>query len=518
MGSLRCLATHSFFVMWLAGVGCGSLATEAADAPSLRQADAAKAEVALDRDSAVAWALAETGVTVDLDRPENGGGGVDAGAGEHDAAAGELGLDADVVDVDASDPGPPTQVVVRALAEPWGEHCGRGGVKIESGVDLDGDGVLSVQEVAREEYVCNVYPVSVALGSRHSCAIASSGAVWCWGKDDVSQLGDYGDLPAQAPRPVAGVPAAVALAVGADTGCVILPTSGARCWGANDRGQGGHGVAFPFMSPSCVLGSEDGTSLLGVASLSVGGAHACAVLDDGTARCWGASDAGQLASGTGDSNVPVPVIGVAEAKFIVAGGRHTCALLDDTTVRCWGAGEQGQLGDGATSTRSSPVAVGDGTATLSGVQALAAGEAFTCALMQDGAVMCWGSNASCQLGQPSTIRTSAVPVLAAAKGIRSIAAGAEHVCAIDGDGKVSCWGRNDLGQAGASAGACRADPVVLPLQGVLSVGAGGAHSCAVNQTGVWCWGDDSSGQLGIGIASAERTTHVPQLALWPLAP
>ena len=410
--------------------------------------------------------------------------------------------------------------IVRTLPEPWGGNCPRGGVKIETALDLNGNRTIdSSDETLGEQYVCNAYPVSVRLGPRHGCALASNGTVWCWGADDVGQLGDYGQYAAYAPRPVGGVETALALAVGGDFACVILPTTGVRCWGKTDRGQGGHETDQPFIPPSCV--TVPGASLLGVTSLALGGAHACVALDDGTVNCWGANDAGQLGDGTTqDRHWPVPVLGISDARSVVAGGRHACALLADTTVRCWGGGDEGQLGDGTTTAQAAAVTVANAMATapLAGVTALAAGDAFTCALMQDKAVLCWGANADCQLGRPTATPRALLPVTAPVRDVQSLAAGSQHACAVLGSGKAVCWGRNDFGQVGAPAGVCRADPVELPLAHVLSVGAGTTHSCATDEIGLWCWGDDSLGQLGIGIASPTRSTSEPQLAIWHLAP
>jgi alpha-tubulin suppressor-like RCC1 family protein len=454
----------------------------------------------------------------------DGGADIEAAApGLADAAADAA---ADAVPgspADASGDGassPATIVVVSP--EPWGPNCPRGGVRIVTALDLDGNRTIdSADQTLSEQFVCNVYPASVSVGRQHSCALASDGSVWCWGADDVGQLGDYGQYAAYAPRPLSGVETALALALGGDFACVILPTTGVRCWGKNDRGQGGHGIDAPFISPSCVTQSSDGTSMLGATSLALGDAHACAAIDDGTVNCWGANHSGQLGDGsTIDRNQPVPVAGIANARSVAAGGRHSCALLDDTTVRCWGANDEGQLGDGTTTARSTTVAVKSpaGTAPLAGVTALAAGDAFTCALMADATLLCWGRAADCELGLPAQAQRALLPVAAPVRDVQSVAAGTAHACAVLASGRALCWGSNDFGQVGAPAGPCRPDPAEIPLAHVLSVGAGGSHSCAVDEVGVWCWGDDSQGQLGIGIASPTRSTHEPQPAVWHLAP
>ena len=447
----------------------------------------------------------------------------------HDAAAdgplaGETGVGADATDDGPADASPDTApfptTIVLTSPEPWGPNCPRGGVRMQTALDLNGDHIIdSSDQTLGEQYVCNVYPVSVSLGPRHSCALASNGGVWCWGADDVGQLGDYGQYVAYAPRPVGGVETALALAVGGDFACVILPTTGVRCWGKNDRGQGGHGADGPFISPSCV--TKAGVSLLGATGLALGGAHACAALDDGTVNCWGANDTWQLGDGTTlDHNQPVPVSGITDARAVVAGSRHACVLLKDTTVRCWGANDEGQLGDGTTIAEAATVTVGDatGTAPLSGVTALAAGDAFTCALMQDATLLCWGANADCQLGLPTITQRALLPVTVSVRDVQSLVAGSQHACAVLSSGKAICWGRNEFGQVGAPAGDCRAEPVELPLAHVLSVSVGRTHSCAVDDIGIWCWGDNSLGQLGIGIASAARSTSEPQPAIWDLAP
>lgn len=412
---------------------------------------------------------------------------------------------------------PVPATLVSTSLEPWGPNCPHGGVKIVTVLDRNGNRSIDpVDETVGEQYVCNLYPASVSLGPQHSCALASNGSVWCWGADDVGQLGDYGQYAAYAPRPVGGVETAVALAVGGDFACVILPTTGVRCWGRNDRGQAGQEMDQAFVAPSCV--NNPTNNLLGATSLALGGAHACVVLDDGTANCWGANDAGQLGDGTtADHSHPVPVLGVTDGQAVAAGGRHACVLTRDTTVRCWGANEEGQLGDGTTTAPAAAVTVvdADGTAPLVGVTALAAGGAFTCALMQDATLLCWGANADCQLGLPTaTLQRSPRPVTVPVRDVQSLAAGGQHACAVLRSGNAVCWGRNDFGQVGAPAGACRTDPALLPLAHVLSISAGRSHSCAVDEIGIWCWGDDAQGQLGIGVASTTRSTSEPQPAIW----
>ncbi len=145
--------------------------------------------------------------------------------------------------------------------------------------------------------------------------------------------------------------------------------------------------------------------------LDAGDEHTCAILTDRTVRCWGKGLAGRLGYGNEDNVLtagaggPVNLGAGRTARAIVAGDFHTCALLDDGSVRCWGFGANGRLGYGSSANVLSPatapaVDLGAGrTAT-----AITAGASHTCAILDNGAVRCWGNGVSGRLGygnQPS---------------------------------------------------------------------------------------------------------------------
>jgi alpha-tubulin suppressor-like RCC1 family protein len=237
-----------------------------------------------------------------------------------------------------------------------------------------------------------------------------------------------------------------------------------------------------------------------VAAVGGGSRHACAIMDAGTVRCWGANDDGQIGDGTTTSRpIPVEVPTIADVFLVALGDKHSCALGRNGTVRCWGGNDRGQLGDGTNTGRTSPVLVRG----LSEVLEIASGTSHVCARLQDSSVRCWGNNESGQLGD-GTVLDRNVPVrVPHLEGVAQLALGAQHSCARLFDGTVRCWGSTYLGQLGSgkrNIEAPGATPAPVPgLAGIAELRAGQNHTCARTRDGaVYCWGLGQSCQLGDG--------------------
>ncbi len=237
--------------------------------------------------------------------------------------------------------------------------------------------------------------------------------------------------------------------------------------------------------------------------------HTCVLKSDSRVQCWGSNDSGQLGNGTNtDSNVPVGIsVSTNSAFSIAAGEEYTCMLLQDAMVQCWGDNTFGQLGNGTNNNKSNvPVSV----TGLTGATAIAAGSDHTCALMSGGTVQCWGTNVYGQLGNGSSTgpevciygtACSNVPVtVTGLTGATAIAAGYDDTCALLSDATVQCWGGNKYGQLGSGSTANSIVPVtVRGLTGAIAITAGGYHTCALLSGGtVQCWGSNAYGQLGDG--------------------
>jgi alpha-tubulin suppressor-like RCC1 family protein len=255
----------------------------------------------------------------------------------------------------------------------------------------------------------------------------------------------------------------------------------------------------------------------GVQDIAAGEGHTCALTMGGGVKCWGDNYEGRLGDGTWEGkNTPVDVAGLGSGvQAITTGFAHTCALTT-TGVKCWGANKYGQVGDGTSgegNTKSMPV---DVVGLSSGVKAIAAGGAHTCALTTAGGVKCWGSNSGGQVGHGTSgygnISSTPVDVVGLGSGMKAIAVGGYHSCALTtGDG-VKCWGENLYGQVGDGTSGWDNYIKSTPLEvvglgsGVQGITGGGFHTCALTSTdGIKCWGGNGAGQLGDGTTEDKST-------------
>ncbi|MCZ6788352.1 MAG: chromosome condensation regulator RCC1 [Chloroflexi bacterium] len=298
--------------------------------------------------------------------------------------------------------------------------------------------------------------------------------------------------------------AATAVSVGIEHTCALTTTGGLMCWGDNSEGQLGDGTTTDRVTPVNVAGLTNG-----VAAVSVGGAHTCALTTTGGLRCWGSNSEGELGDGTTTNRImPVNVAGLASGVAAVsAGSSHTCALTTTGGLRCWGINSEGQLGDGTTTDRITPVNVAGLT---SGVAAVSAGFRHTCAQTTTGGLKCWGSNSAGQLGDGTTRdRNTPVNVAGLTSGVAEVSVGGAHTCALTTAEGLRCWGVNDRGYLGdGTTFFQRREPVdVVGLTGgVAAVSAGVWHTCAVTAIGgLGCWGRGTEGWLGDGTTTDNNT-------------
>ncbi len=350
----------------------------------------------------------------------------------------------------------------------------------------------------------------VSAGFSHTCAVAD-GAARCWGHNGSGQLGNGGTTNAATPVNVTGLASGVTQVTTGDYHSCARTANGIQCWGSNENGQlGNTGAGNGSSTPVAVSG------LTGATSVSAGFNSTCALVQNGGVRCWGVNWYGELGDGTTDSSpTPVAVLGLSGVVELDAGGYHACARTGTGTATCWGGGWNGALGNGSLANHPQPVAVaGLGSG---GIVQINAGTYHTCAITTGAELLCWGSNATSQLGNgelSSRTRPVAVPGLS---GISSIATGFRHSCALRANGELSCWGSNSYGQIGDGNQDTNANsPTEVASSGpVAAVAPGFEHTCALLADGhVECWGSNQSAQLGIGHSGTSEPlpVTVPGLA------
>jgi alpha-tubulin suppressor-like RCC1 family protein len=291
-----------------------------------------------------------------------------------------------------------------------------------------GDDPGETQALPAVELGSDSPPIAVDAGGRHTCALLESGRIKCWGANDLGQLGS-GDREARGLAPGqmgAALPAvdlgtgavAVSLSLGADHSCALLATGDVKCWGINESEQLGIAGADPHGDQPQELGDALAAVALeppqAAASVAAGMRHSCALLQDLRLECWGDNSAGQLGVGRQGyipfyelEHVELRQAGAIAARAVTAGANHTCALLTTGAVTCWGINAFGALGQGhAAGFQAGPtveeplvtVDLGrDGESALRALD-LSAGVDFTCAVLEDESIKCWGANGSGQLG------------------------------------------------------------------------------------------------------------------------
>ena len=297
-----------------------------------------------------------------------------------------VGLSGNVAGLAAGD-GHTCALTTVGAAQCWGNNDFG---ELGDGATVDRSTPVDVSSLARSG-------AAISAATTHTCAVTTAGAVQCWGNNSRGQLGDGTTTDHWSPVAVADLPSDVAAVVtGSIHTCALSTSGGVWCWGFNGAGELGDGTTTDRLTPVAVSGLSNGVS-----AITARGGHTCALVTGAGVRCWGWNLHGQLGDGTTTSRLtPVSVSGLSGGvAAISAGVIHSCALTTAEAVLCWGQNDYGQLGDGTTMIRLTPVAV---SGLSGGVAAISAGGEHTCALTTADAVQCWGQNFYGQLGDGTT--------------------------------------------------------------------------------------------------------------------
>lgn len=269
-----------------------------------------------------------------------------------------------------------------------------------------GNGSTSASPTANPAIFATPEAIDVSAGASFTCALLRSGKVMCAGANSDGRAGSPAATSVTTPRTLLGPPddAGVssafdgvdALALGRMHSCAIYNNSRTlACWGLNDNGQLGHAGANSPIPLDVALPKAP-------LEVALGNRHTCVRIANGQTLCFGRNVNGQV-TGTDPTSATQRIVDLGTNRTSVSlalGDDHSCAVLDDGTVRCWGAGGFGQLGNGANADSNQPVVVQG----VSDAVAISAKEAHTCALAKSG-TYCWGTDFSGQLGVAAAMAT-----------------------------------------------------------------------------------------------------------------
>jgi len=276
------------------------------------------------------------------------------------------------------------------------------------------------------------------------------------------------DAQGTIPEVIPGIPVTGGTIIASGLGHSCMTTSDGQvlCWGLNSSGQVGDDSTTNRLKPVFVK------DLQGVYALTLGSMHSCALTMNGEVWCWGENSAGQLGNGsTTDGLVPSLVTGLpGKVVSFTAGQNFTCAVLENKEIWCWGENTNGQLNDGTTANQLKPVksAFTALPAQISGGQTVLVGEAA-------GQVSLWENL------EPENI--FGVSDALNISGNRFAPGG----CAVADGSKVNCWSEDNT-------------PIIVNgTDNSLYVGTGLSHGCSVDEQNlVLCWGSNENGELGDG--------------------
>jgi alpha-tubulin suppressor-like RCC1 family protein len=297
------------------------------------------------------------------------------------------------------------------------------------------------------------------------------------------------------------------IATGAAFACGLTTGGTVFCWGDNTYGELGIGTtnSGSYLATYVPVPTTTGQSVLDVVA---GQYHVCALITGGKAYCWGKNDRGQLGIGSTTSPITSPTaITTTTFSQISAGWVHTCGIESggaQNYVACWGDNTSGQIGNGSVdaTAHTTPVINGNSYAYVS------AGYNHTCVLTSttNGSILCWGDNTYGELGDGHTSTTgtgfaqSVTLGALAPVNAKAISAGQWTTCAIDVNGGVWCWGDNNYGEMGLGSGSAIPDsvPNQIPSLTLTAISVGSTTVCGFGTSGAYCWGNNAFGQIGDG--------------------
>lgn len=289
-----------------------------------------------------------------------------------------------------------------------------------------------------------------------------------------------------------------AVSGGDDHACLLLGDGAAHCWGWGGQGQLGPGDTLDYNIPTKVTGG------IRFKMIAAGSAHTCGLTGNGTAYCWGGNAVGALGDGNDlfRSKVPVAVRGGLRFRSISSGTGYTCGVTTNDVGYCWGSGLSGELGNGVEADQFEPVPVAGGLH----FKDISTSLFHTCGITTGGAVYCWGDNQYGKLGVGNLVNSTTPQAVTGGRTYQSIGTGDFFSCGLTTQGKVYCWGSNisfELGNGAPSVSYTTEPTSLYGNPTFVSIAVGSYHACGITADGsLFCWGANTYGKLGNGLEAA----------------
>jgi alpha-tubulin suppressor-like RCC1 family protein len=314
---------------------------------------------------------------------------------------------------------------------------------------------------------------TIAVGGWHACAFTTTSDVYCWGRNDTGQLGDGTITNSNIPVAV-NMPSGVtftSMSLGFNDSCALDSSGKIYCWGKHDGVN--NTLAPTWVSSYNLLASSSITVNYTSLTQAHSRYHKCALDATGNAYCWGRNIEGQLGNGTTtDSAQPVAVNMPAGITFtsIDVGNFHTCAIGVNASaaksIWCWGESTLGQLGYGTYNgnpfeTLPRQVQLSHITNLGFNIQKIEMGASFSCAIFQVEGMYCWGENTYGTHGNGTTNDSDIAVAVSVPAGVRfsQLSSNIMHTCALSTNNDVYCWGKNYNGRLGDNTTTARLTPV-----------------------------------------------------------
>lgn len=352
---------------------------------------------------------------------------------------------------------------------------------------------------------------------QHSIGLKADGSVWTWGDNTLGALGNTQNTSPIISEPTTIFPLVNNIvAVETGNGVSYIRDASGQVYAAGTDSTGALGNTAPLTSsPGFIPISVVPVSW---SSISAGQNLTAALKSDGTIWMWGSNSNGQLGNGSLTPTLVTTATQIGTAsnwKMITAGANHIMAINASGQLFAWGGNGNGQLGNGSTSTSVlSPILIPSTVPWIS----VSGGFNFSLGVKADGTLWSWGLNTSAQLGKGNTNNVAA-NLSPAQIGTETnwVFANAGNVsgAAVKADGTLWMWGDNAFGQLGKgnnSSGSQNYTPAMVSGGDWTCIGhgSGSVHVVALKSNGtLWSWGRNNEGQLGNGTNTVNVSNYSP---------